>query len=348
MTARPKNGSWMADFTAAGIRYREFGFATKELAEEWELTARAAIIAKKPIPKPQHIIETGGPKHTIGALRDHVASVHWASKKSAAGLILQADLFVRFCGEDAAVAECLTTKKVDDYVASLQGRVAGGTINRRLAAVSKLARYAVAYGYIPKAPMLSKQRESPGRIRFFTDEEEAAILATLHRWSLGEEHDLFVFLCETGARLGEATALRWEDLHPNGRAVTFWDTKDASGAGNFRTIVLTARAQEAIVNRRARAPRAVGPFTSLSLRQLRTTWARLRNHFQPRLDDAVIHTYRHTCASRLVMAGLDLTRVQKWMGHKTIQTTLRYSHLSPKAMEEVAAVLELRRAPPST
>jgi integrase len=51
------------------------------------------------------------------------------------------------------------------------------------------------------------------------------------------------------------------------------------------------------------------------------------------------HCLRHTFASRLVMAGVDLRTVQELMGHKTIQMTVRYAHLAPQ--HRLAAVQRL-------
>ena len=56
------------------------------------------------------------------------------------------------------------------------------------------------------------------------------------------------------------------------------------------------------------------------------------------------HVMRHTFASRLVMAGVDLRTVQELMGHKTIEMTMRYSHLSPDHKRAAMATLEQRFA----
>jgi site-specific recombinase XerD len=48
------------------------------------------------------------------------------------------------------------------------------------------------------------------------------------------------------------------------------------------------------------------------------------------------HTLRHTFATRLVAAGVDLPSVQRVMGHADIRSTVRYVHV--QAAERVARV----------
>ena len=56
--------------------------------------------------------------------------------------------------------------------------------------------------------------------------------------------------------------------------------------------------------------------------------------------DFTPHVCRHTCASRLVQGRMDLRRVKDWMGHKSIQTTMRYAHLNAHALAEGLSILE--------
>ena len=54
------------------------------------------------------------------------------------------------------------------------------------------------------------------------------------------------------------------------------------------------------------------------------------------------HDLCHTCASYFVKAGVELLKVTAHLGHKNIQFTLRYAHLSPKVTEETGEAVAAR------
>ncbi len=58
------------------------------------------------------------------------------------------------------------------------------------------------------------------------------------------------------------------------------------------------------------------------------------------IRDFHFHDLRHTFASHLVMAGVDLTAVARPMGHKSLNMTLRYSHLSQGNWNNAVSALD--------
>ena len=52
------------------------------------------------------------------------------------------------------------------------------------------------------------------------------------------------------------------------------------------------------------------------------------------------HDLRHTFASNLIAAGVPILQVQQWLGHSTIQMTMRYAHLAPDTNNHMISVLD--------
>lgn len=205
------------------------------------------------------------------------------------------------------------------------------TINRKLSALYRLLRKAKRSGQIIRLPSYIRLRERNSRVRFLTAEEEAAMFSAIRTRNAHQEL-LCQFLVDTGARVGEALALTWGDIH--NYVATFWITK----SGKSRSVPLTDRAAAAL--EAARAFSGSGPFSSSAYPNFKYSWnqARKENRFTED-PDMVPHILRHTCASRLVQAGIDLRRVQTFLGHQTIQMTLRYAHLVTNDLDQCATAL---------
>jgi len=330
MTIKARGKGFQAKLMLSGARYVA-QFNTRADAEAWEADCRGAHARGKPVPAPHGATKTSSVQD-MGQLVTHTARMHWATKKSGASLATNAHLFVEWCGPKVSVSQALTAENIDAYVRwrEVEKRNSSATINRHLSAISVLIKYAMRFGLLDKPIELPWQREGQGRLRYYEDHELTAIIATVEGWGRQGYADLFMFLADTGARLGEAEKLTWGDIR--GKSITFEDTK----SGHRRTVTGTPRVMEAFERRRENA--STGPFSWLNRQNLRTTWDHIRAHLNLG-DECVIHTFRHTCASRLVQRGVDPVRVQKWMGHANITTTMRYAHLAPKHLEELADVL---------
>lgn len=226
-----------------------------------------------------------------------------------------------------------TDEMMDRLVAGLRKRGnSNATINRKMAALSKLLRKAYKMGDIQSLPEFKRLKEKAGRIRFLEPEEEMRLFA-----AISEKSDLYghfcVFLIDTGARLGEGIGLRWQDIHHEQR-VTFWLTK----SGKSRSVPLTERAAAAI---RACEKKKRGPFSSIVQAKFRAAWNEAKQEVGLGAEpDVVPHILRHTCASRLVQGGIDIRRVQTWLGHQTLQMTMRYAHLASGDLDICVPILE--------
>tara|TARA_R110002051_G_C8732363_1_gene498042 strand:- start:1136 stop:1621 length:486 start_codon:yes stop_codon:yes gene_type:complete len=142
----------------------------------------------------------------------------------------------------------------------------------------------------------------------------------------------------TGCRLGEILTLRWD--YVTARHLELPDSKTGR-----RRIPLPREAYEVIMS----LPRVVdNPYVILGesdeghLINLQKPWRRIKA--KAGIDDVRMHDLRHTYASVAVMSGIDPFLLKEIMGHKNLQTTLRYSHFADEAVQKAAGSVASRLA----
>ena len=130
----------------------------------------------------------------------------------------------------------------------------------------------------------------------------------------------------TGMRRGEILSLKWEQVDLRHGYISLVDTKSGEG----REISINKTLQE-LFEQMPHSIESIYVFTDENGNPYkgvkRSYNTALRN---AEIYGATFHTLRHTFASHLVMAGVDLPSVQELLGHKSLNMTLRYSHLAPE------------------
>jgi integrase len=145
-----------------------------------------------------------------------------------------------------------------------------------------------------------------------------------------------ILAMSTGGRQSEIWGLNWKCVDLKNGFITFEETKNDEP----RSVPLTGHALELMLER-SKVPRVDTDLVFPS-RVDRHKHFDFRRPFQMALKAAQIedfrwHDLRHCAASYLVMAGVDMRTVAEILGHKTIQMTQRYAHLSPEHLKDAVA-----------
>jgi integrase len=274
---------------------------------------------------------------TLQRAFDTTCRVAWADTRGEQTAKVNAQSALDHFGPETTL-DRITTDALDEYVQALKDEgLANGTINRKLAALSKVLTVAVDRRGVAFKPKLPRLREGVGRIRYLTADEERTLLGLLTQWSMPDHVDAITVLVDTGLRVGELFRLTVRDVDQKQRLLHVWENK----ADHPRSVPLTKRAYEVIKRRMHRAAYGGPNLFPHDHDWLRRPWDRAKVTMGLGEDKQFVpHALRHTCASRLVQRSVPLKVVQEWMGHKTIQVTMRYAHLSPTNLLAAVEALE--------
>lgn len=240
-------------------------------------------------------------------------------------------------GRSDIPAGSVTPAKIEEWLGDLRKTgISGSTLNRYRTTLSGIFTYAVRSGRLASNPVRQVRRfkENEHRIRYLTEDEEKGLRKAIRKSCRQREPELDLAL-NTGMRRGEQFSLTWDAVDLIGGRLT------VRGKTGRRFIPINGAAKAALERLHARSNGSayVCPET-------KSPWQRdWRRWFESAVDAAKIenfrwHDLRHTFASRLVMAGVDIRTVQELMGHRSIVMTMRYSHLAPSHLQEAVSRLE--------
>ena len=244
-----------------------------------------------------------------------------------------------------------TTRDVDallvrSWVASLHHEGLGRpTIARKLSAVRSLFRWLVRTVQLDDNPAATVPTpKQPKRLPMdLTVDQMFALLDGIPGDDLAAVRDraLLEFLYGTGVRVGELTTLDIDDVDLSGRVVR------VLGKGRKeRMVPVGSKAIEAVrawlratIDVRERSPEPEALF--LNLRGGRLTARSVRRILDRRLIEAAVfadispHALRHSFATHLLGGGADLRAIQELLGHASLSTTQRYTHVTPDSLMRV-------------
>ncbi len=324
MSVTQRNNKYQAYVSFKGKRYRR-SFNSHTEATLWESQVKLALANNLPIPEETLSTETIS-KWTLGRTIRAVENLYWKGSKSEDNLRHTCNAIVRFFGDDTPISK-ITTERIHDYINDMKARGrSNGTANRHMAALRKVLRHAQSINALADMPEMPKLKEANHRLRWFTKQEEDAIIDLLRSRGHHELADMAIVSIDTGMRASELFKFDLA-LHPIGKDGLGLYIPDRKN-GDALLLPATKRVQE-IVQR--------GGFKR-SVKSYRRAWESVRDTLD--LSDCVWHTFRHTCCSRLVQGGMDIRKVQQWMGHRNISTTMLYAHLAPTSLMTGIDILE--------
>ncbi|HVG48513.1 MAG TPA: tyrosine-type recombinase/integrase [Rubellimicrobium sp.] len=181
------------------------------------------------------------------------------------------------------------------------------------------------------------------RERFLTREQAGRLLEAAERSLNPQLKAILSLLLLTGARVSELLHAEWRHVDLERRAWHIPITK----TGKARYVPLSQAAVEVIegLPQFAGCPHLIpNPETRRPFVSIKHGWQTVRR--EAGLGDLRLHDLRHSSASFMINAGVDLYAVGKILGHADHKSTMRYSHLANetlmRAVEAGAAGLTIR------
>ncbi len=295
-----------------------------------------------------------GEDKTIGDLLDRYIneySIHNKAPHTVKGDIGIAKEMKEFFG-DLPLTD-LTPRLLAEYKARCREKgLTPSSINHRRGLLRHAFNLAIKeWEWVKENPVngTSREKVNDARDRWLTLEEEKNLLDNCVIYVTCKDNvkeprywlkEIVLFALNTGMRQDEILSLAWPNVDLFRRTAMVVRSKN----GEKRTIPLNLTV---LVLLKAKAKRqdiksnfvfASETGTKVDHRNLLRAFYNALKKIE--IEDFRFHDLRHTFATRLAQAGVDLYKISKLLGHKDIKMTMRYSHHYPESLRDGVEVLD--------
>tara|TARA_B100001971_G_C18153587_1_gene517244 strand:+ start:51 stop:1190 length:1140 start_codon:yes stop_codon:yes gene_type:complete len=219
----------------------------------------------------------------------------------------------------------LNTREIEQWQSRRLKYNKPSTVNRLLATLKHMVNKGTQWGMASDGALKQVRNvkllpEDNRRLRFLSVEE----CQTLIDCCAPHLKPIVTVALHTGMRKSEILGLRWEQIDLTHGFILLETSKN----GERREIPIDNTLRE-MFEEMPHSIESIYVFTDRD----GNPYKEVKHSFRTALRKAGIHDFRlhdcrHTFASHLVMAGVDLVSVKELLGHKSLAMTMRYSHLS--------------------
>jgi integrase len=313
-TLQKRGGKWRAIVRITGHPATTKTFDNKSMAKEWASKTENAI-------KSGNMPSIEGKRLFSDVLDEYLAHMRLKGLKTEKAIERMLEEWRNKLGayELSRINTSLITQETLKLANSFSGakgakktKVAGATVNRKLAVLSGFFQWAV------------KER---GIVRYLSTKEREDLFAACKADSNKALYTLVAVACYSGMRRSEVLGLKWDDVDLVEGWATLKDTKN----GEDRMVPVKGPALTALREWRNRDRFTTGRVFKCGFPP--QAWYRALE--RAGVVSFHFHDLRHTAASYLVQSGAELLDVAKILGHKSLDMVMRYAHLSPKRVSDV-------------
>lgn len=333
-----KDGRWVYDVTIDGKRYLRIRDSKIEAQSELE-DLRSQHRKEKIFGMKKSIVID----QTFRGFAEEFIKKYAEINKRSSGRDRQSIKHLNAYFKNKSLSE-ISSGLVEGYKAHRKSeKASNATINRELACLRTILYKAVEWGSLESYPLPKRKlllKEENGRTRILTD-VEARLLIEKAKHHL---KPILTLLLNTGMRKSEALGLKWENVDFRKGFLYIANSK----SGKPRYIPMNAIVYETLQVLKDKTDSGFifsNPETKKGFLDIKRSFHTACKEAE--IKGVTLHTLRHTAASRMVEAGVDLVTIKEILGHATIQMTMRYAHPTPenmrRAVEKLGVLFESTR-----